>query len=145
MASPYPYPDPKYWFTQGEMRRILDLKAARIILTKPHPTKWKVGSIITAYEHQMSKEKARGDSASFAAIRLPCTQVGKGVSGTQAMMRIYLQIPFTDMGFLNDKDRGRQARKFTPRELEAYQKLSANEESKVHPTPPRIPGSNAGS
>lgn len=76
----------------------------------------------TEFEQQSGEEDGAQGILSYAALKLLCRDAGD--PNIQALMRIYLQIPYTGTGFMDSTIRATQATKFKPRELEAHQALS---------------------
>lgn len=100
------------------------IKPGKIITTqKPTPTKWRVLEVL----HRIrTTERGGGWGSGHSLIRgfetVLCRDAGD--PNIQALMRIYLQIPYTGTGFMDSTIRATQATKFKPRELEAHQALS---------------------
>ncbi|CAG7935574.1 unnamed protein product [Penicillium nalgiovense] len=106
------------------------IKPGEIITTKkPTPTKWRVLEVLSEFEHQSGKEDGEQGSPSYAALKLLCEDAKD--SNIEALMRIYLQIPYTSTEFMESTTRATQATKFKPLELEAHQALSKDKRTSV--------------
>lgn len=113
--------NPISWFTEGPMCQTV--KPGNIItLSHPTLTKWKIHEIVNGFDHQMNKEDVTKDCPSYAAIKLSCSRVGD--KRIRAMMRIYLQVPYTDTECHLALDRTAQAMAYKPDELRAFQLLA---------------------
>lgn len=98
-----------------------------------HPQQWKIDKIIKEYDNQMDQKNVRKDAPSYAAIKLSCSKVGD--RSTQAMMRVYVQIPYTNTELEDTATRAQQAMSFKPEELHAYQILAKDRwVSKITPS-----------
>lgn len=101
------------------------VKPGKIITThKPTPTKWRVPEVLAEFDHQRERDCVREGNPSYAALLLPCTKVSAKAPRIQALMRVYLQIPYTDTEYSEWATRATQAVTFKPEELETYQALS---------------------
>lgn len=85
-------------------------KPGNIITTqKPTLTNWRVLEVLSELEHQ--KEQGR---LSYAALKLLCSDAKD--PGIQAVMRVYLQIPYTNTELMDSTVRATQATTFKPLE-----------------------------
>lgn len=125
----------KSWFRQGAPPDIPKpmhevIQPGKIITTqKPTPTKWRVLEVLSELEHQRGKEAGKQGSPSYAALKLLCRDAKDPT--IQALMRIYLQIPYTNTEFMDSTIRATQATTFKPLELEAHQALSKDNATSV--------------
>ena len=101
------------------MRQLLQ-PGKLITLTHPQETQWEIEKIINEYDNQMDQKDVRQDAPSYAAIKLSCSAFGES---TQAMMRVYVQIPYTNTELEDTATRAQQAMSYKPEELRAYQIL----------------------
>ncbi|KAJ5725957.1 uncharacterized protein N7483_007314 [Penicillium malachiteum] len=108
------------WFHQGPMRRLSDTGSV-INLTQPQPTSWVVLDSLKENVSQVAKHKVTPDAPSFASLKLRYTNSEKTAN---AIMRIYLQIPYTNTELEPPTTRASQASPFKPKELTIYQMLS---------------------
>ncbi|KAJ5831807.1 hypothetical protein N7474_000118 [Penicillium riverlandense] len=124
---------PRSWFRQGAPPDIAKpmhevVKPGKIITThKPEPTQWRVLEAQTEIEHQRGKDQAREGNPSYAALKLLCENVRD--PSFQALMRVYLQIPYTNTEFMESTTRATQAMEFKPIELDAHQAPSKDKQT----------------
>ncbi|KAJ5138985.1 uncharacterized protein N7515_003833 [Penicillium bovifimosum] len=111
-------PEPRTpWFHQGTDPITI------ITLDQPIPSRWKILSKLNEHDHQGTEEtRGRHDHYSYATLKLLCCDPKK--PSNQAFMRIYLQVPTRNTEMQGPQTRSRQATKFTPPELTAYQELT---------------------
>ncbi|KAJ5938843.1 hypothetical protein N7466_001977 [Penicillium verhagenii] len=72
----------------------------------------------------MNKEYVRVDYPSYAAIELSCTSADDPI--VHAMMRVYVQIAYTNTELEDSDICAKQEMKFKPGELKAFRILSEN-------------------
>ncbi|KAJ5613963.1 hypothetical protein N7528_007617 [Penicillium herquei] len=107
------------WFHQGPMRRLTEIGSV-INLTKPQVSSWIICESLKERVSQVAEHEATPDNPSFASLKLRCTNIDKTID---AMMRIYLQIPYVNTELEPPTTRASQASSFNlkPKELTVYQ------------------------
>ncbi|KAJ5777278.1 hypothetical protein N7520_000524 [Penicillium odoratum] len=87
--------------------------------------RWRIKEIINCRTHHMNQENVRSDNPSLVSIRLYCHDDAK--PSFKAMMRIYVQIPWTGTEFEDSATLAKQAMAFRHPELAAYKWISRNQ------------------
>ncbi|CAG8881636.1 unnamed protein product [Penicillium salamii] len=94
-----------------------------VTLSHPEQTEWEIDEIIDEIDDQ--GEENSEELLSFATAKLSCTSNDDG--RTKAVMRVYLQVPYTNTELEDSTTRAQQATTCDPAELDAYKTLSRNQ------------------
>ncbi|CAG8948402.1 unnamed protein product [Penicillium salamii] len=94
-----------------------------VTLSHPQRTQWVIDEIIDEIDEQ--EEENSEELLSFATAKISCTS--NDDERTKAMMRVYLQVPYTNTELEDSATRAQQATACDPAELDAYKTLSRNQ------------------
>ncbi|KAJ5905675.1 uncharacterized protein N7473_002591 [Penicillium subrubescens] len=93
---------------------------------QPVPSRWQIVQKLSEEDWQLTEaEYRRGERLSFAVTKLLCCNPKN--PSTFAFMRIYLQVPYSGTEIDDADTRATQAATLIPRELLAYQDLTAQD------------------
>lgn len=93
---------------------------------QPVPSRWQIVQKLSEEDWQLTEaEYRRGERLSFAVTKLLCCDPKNPT--TFALMRIYLQVPYSGTEIDDADTRATQAATLIPRELLSYQDLTAQD------------------
>ncbi|KGO67756.1 hypothetical protein PITC_000940 [Penicillium italicum] len=108
-----------------------------ITLDNPVPSTWKILDRLNEIEHQREEHLVKtGTPPSYAALKLRCESLNEPKH--EALIRVYMQIPWTNTEIYDPSIRANQATTFVPAELTALETLTRTHS----PFTPRLLGSS---
>jgi hypothetical protein len=116
---------------RGWFCHMIEPDETTISLTRPTPSSWRVIRELNEHVYQRDEEGVKnGSLPSYASTKLLCEDISNPEQ--QAMLRIYMQIPYVNTECDTLSSRAKQATNFSPPELIAF-KTFAREDSKGTP------------